>query len=126
MPAKKSAADFALVFARLRKILAAHAARLVVVHDQPDHYCLNTTRVHPKNQQPLMFAAVRTGKNYVSFHLMPVYCAPALQASISPALKKRMQGKACFNFTAIDEPLFAELAGLTARGLKAFAMVGFA
>ena len=68
---------------------------------------------------------VRTGKNYVSFHLMPVYGHPPLLAGISPALKKRMQGKACFNFTAIDEALFTELADLTARGYAAFAKVGY-
>ena len=39
---------------------------------------------------------------------------------MSPALKKRMQGKACFNFTTIDEACFAELGRLTAAGLKVF------
>ena len=32
---------------------------------------------------------------------------------MSPALKKRMQGKACFNFTAIDDDLFDELRNVT-------------
>ena len=120
------AADFAPVFARLKNIMAAHAATLVVTRDQPGDYCLSTTKPHPTNGQPLCFGMVRTGKNYVSFHLMPVYGHPPLLASISPALKKRMQGKACFNFTAIDEPLFAELADLTARGLAAFKKIRFA
>jgi hypothetical protein len=31
-----------------------------------------------------------------------------------------MQGKACFNFTRVDEPLFAELARLTETGLEHF------
>ena len=31
-----------------------------------------------------------------------------------PELRRRMQGKACFNFTRVDEALFAELATLTA------------
>jgi hypothetical protein len=31
-----------------------------------------------------------------------------------------MQGKACFNFTRIDEPLFAELTELTATGIERF------
>lgn len=64
--------NFAPVFARLRKILATHAASLVVEHDKPGCYCLATTKLHPKNKRPLCFAMVRTGKNYVSFHLMPV------------------------------------------------------
>lgn len=126
MPAQKSATDFAATFAGLKKILAAHAGSLVVVHDAAGHYYLNTTKLHPVNRQPLMFGAVRTGKNYVSFHLMPVYGSSALRDSMSPALKKRMQGKACFNFTAPDEKLFAELAALTERGLKGFTKAGFA
>ena len=126
MPPKKSAPDFAPVFAGLRKILTPYAKAMVVLHDTPDHYCLNTTKLHPTNKQPLMFAAVRTGKNYVSYYYMPIYGWPALQASISPALKKRMQGKACFNFTEVDEALFAELADVTARGLAGFKKMGFA
>jgi len=126
MPAKKLAPDFQQVFVRLRRILAAHAASMSVAHDEPDHYLLNTTKPHPTNGHALMFGAVQIGKNYVSFHLMPVYCSPELQAAISPALKKRMQGKACFNFTTVDEALFAELADLTERGRKAFVKMKFA
>ena len=125
MSTKKPANNFTPVFTRLRKILAAHAGTLVVVRYQPGYYNLNTTKLHPMNGQPLCFGMVRTGKNYVSFHLMPVYAHPPLLAGLSPALKKRMQGKACFNFTEVDEPLFAELADLTARARAAFAKVGF-
>ena len=65
-------------------------------------------------------AGTRVGKRYVSFYLMPVYASPQLNASVSPELRKRMQGKACFNFTKIDENLFAELEELTARGILGF------
>jgi hypothetical protein len=40
--------------------------------------------------------------------------------SISPALKKHMQGKSCFNFKAVDETLFKELAKLTKAGFVRF------
>jgi len=33
--------DFADTFERLKKIIQKHAARLVVVHDQPGNYYLN-------------------------------------------------------------------------------------
>jgi hypothetical protein len=56
----------------------------------------------------------------VSYYLMPVYASPELAASVSPALAKRKQGKACFNFTKVDEALFAELEALTARGIPTF------
>ena len=65
-----------------------------------------------------MFAAVRKGKSYVSFHLFPVYMFPELLHGLSPALKKRMQGKSCFNFKTVDEELLAELRELTARGVR--------
>ncbi len=56
-------------------------------------------------------------KNYVSFHLFPVYMFPDLLDGISEELKARMQGKSCFNFRAPDAVLFRELAALTKEGL---------
>ena len=112
-------ADFDAVFARLRSILAPHARTLAANNDNPDYYYLETKAPLYKGR-PLFFAGVRKGKNYVSFHLMPVYAYPAMRQSISPALRKRMQGKACFNFTAVDEELFEELRQLTAKGIEGF------
>jgi hypothetical protein len=95
---------FATVFAVLKPVLAEHANRLAVKADTPVEYTLVTKSASPFPQhkgQPLYFGSVRLGKAYVSFHLVPLYMCPALAKSISPALKKRMQGKACFNFRAI-------------------------
>jgi hypothetical protein len=39
---------------------------------------------------------------------------------MSPELRKRMQGKSCFNFSTIDESLFRELADITARVIPGF------
>ena len=44
---------------------------------------------------------------------MPIYMNPALMKSVSPALKKRMQGKACFNFTTLAPGQAQDLADLT-------------
>jgi hypothetical protein len=63
-----------------------------------------------------MFAAVRLQKNYVSYYFMPIYGGAKAAGGISPALKKRMQGKACFNFTEVDKPLLKELKALTKAG----------
>ena len=41
-------------------------------------------------------------------------------AAMSPELKKRMQGKACFNFAKVDEPMIAELEALTKAGAEWF------
>ena len=110
---------FAETFARLKAILEPYAAKMIVVHDTSANYYLDTPYVM-KNKARLFFAAVRLGKAYVSFHLMPVYACPDLPAGISPELKKHMQGKSCFNFKAVDEKLFKELAKLTKAGVARF------
>ena len=44
---------------------------------------------------------------------------------LSPSLRKRMQGKSCFNFKAPDKALFAELADLTRRGYEDYVRQGY-
>src|SRR5207253_7932838 len=51
---------------------------------------------------------------------MSVYACPELLQNLSPELKKRMQGKSCFNFKEVDEQLFKELATLTKAGAAKF------
>jgi hypothetical protein len=106
--------DFSAVFERLRDILAQHADGLVVVRDDPGDYYLNTGFARADGYV-FMFGAVTTKARFVSYHLIPVYASPDLKASLSPALLGRMQGKSCFNFTKVDDGLFAELAEVTAR-----------
>ena len=67
---------------------------------------------------------VQWKKRYVSVHVFPVYVEPALLDDVSAALKKRMQGKSCFNFTKADEALFDELEALVARGVARFREAG--
>ena len=115
--------EFATVFAALRAILAAHKDRLKITQDTAVGFSTDALRLRYKGN-PVMFGAVRIGKNYVSFHLMPVYMNPRLQQTISPELKKRMQGKACFNFKTVDKALFKELGALTKRGYQRFKKEG--
>ena len=116
--------DLTPVFQRLRALLAPYADRLVTVHDTPERYYLDTAHTMP-NGKPLFFGAATVGKRHVSFHLMPVYVFPELLEGIPDALRKRMQGKSCFNFRAVDEPLFAELAALTGRGYERYREAGY-
>lgn len=109
-------AAFPAIFARLRAILKPHAARLTVTADAPDHYCLALDH-SPKFQKGFPVAWVKISRAYVSYHFMPVYMFPQLRDTLSPKLRARMQGKSCFNFKQLDEPLFQELAQLTATGL---------
>ena len=97
------------------------AKGMVVAKDGPGGLVLHAPIPHPWDPgKPMWFGAVQPMKNYVSYHLMPVYGSAALQATISPDLKKRMQGKSCFNFKTVDAALFAELGELTAAGAEVF------
>ena len=112
-----SARDFAAVAARLRSIMEGHADGLRFSASPSGDAKLE----RPPGGQPWDYVAgIRIGKNYVSYYLMPVYGIPALLDGISPELRRRMQGKACFNFTRVDEALFDELAALTATGIDRF------
>jgi len=116
---KAAKPDLTPVFVALRKLLESNLGYLTVQTDKPGNYHLEVPSIlHRK--KPLYFAGVRTGKNYVSFHLLYLYFNPAAIKTVAPALKKRMQGKACFNFTTVDEDCFAELGRLIADGLKIY------
>jgi hypothetical protein len=114
-----AAVDFPLVFDALRNLLKPYETSLVIERDQEGDYSLNTSYTGP-NKKPVWFGGVQIKKNYVSFHLMPVYIFPDLLEKITPALKKHMQGKSCFNFSKMDPRLFAELAELTQAGVERF------
>lgn len=109
----------AAVFDRLAEIFAPYRTVLFATTDEPGHLYLETP---PSNAYPsgLFFGAVKTNKRYVSVYLMPVYVHPQLLDGISPGLRKRMQGKSCFNFTRQDDLLLKELEALTAAGFARF------
>ena len=125
MPAK-SKPDFATVHTRLKSIMQKYErGKLKAKPDEPGNYVLIGPPTEQTRGRELWFGAVQTRKNYVSYHLMPVYASPELLKSMSPELKKRMQGKACFNFKEVDEKLFKELATLTEAGYQRFKKAGF-
>ena len=115
-PVRATEEESAEAFAALRKLLASCAKGLTVTADGPKGYSLDTPW-SPTWKKALFFGSVQVKKNYVSFHLFPVYMFPDLLDGRSDALKARMQGKSCFNFRAPDAALFAELAELTKAGL---------
>ena len=116
--------DFTEVFARLRSVLDPYARSLERAVDRDDELSLNTRHVQA-NGSPLWFGGVQVKKRYVSYHLMPVYVNPELLEGISPELRKRMQGKSCFNFTKTDAALFEELAALTQSGFEDYEAKGY-
>jgi len=125
--------NFAVVFARLRGILKHHAGSFTVRHDTPGHYGLEAAAGPAtlkawggKMKCPTIPVAwVQVGKSYVSFHLMGVYGNPKLLDACSSKLRSHMQGKSCFNFKTVDEPLFEELERLTANSLTGMHKAGF-
>ena len=108
-------ARFGEVYGRLKGILEPYAERMYVSADTGVWYGLDLA---PEAQRvpATWFGAVRRGKAYVSYYLMPVYGDPRLLVDMSPELRRRMQGKSCFNFTRVDEGLLTELTDLTRRG----------
>jgi hypothetical protein len=111
--------DFDTTFSRLKAILKPYEPKLVLTTDTDKEYLLDVNYVM-KNKRRMFFAGVRKGKAYVSFHFMPVYAFAPLAEKMSPELKRRMQGKSCFNFSSPDEKLFKELAQLTKQGYAKF------
>ena len=111
--------SFPEIFSALRAILERHPGKLTVSENSPTRYRLQGG-LHPKHKMPMPIAWVEIGKSYVSFHHMGVYARPDLLKNASKKLKARMQGKCCFNFTSIDEPLFAELEALIVRAFEEF------
>jgi hypothetical protein len=110
--------DFAAVDRRLRQILEPLRPRLSVTKDGPGGLVLEIPGLEGK---PWGYVAgIRPGRRYVSYYLMPVYALPELASSMSPELRRRMQGKSCFNFSRVDERLFGELARITQAGFEPY------
>jgi hypothetical protein len=121
----KPKSDFSSVFTRFKDMLSKYAdENLQIRAGKPDQCELIGPPTPRSLGREVWFGAVRIGKRYVSYHLMPVYAFPDLLNEISPELKKRMQGKSCFNFTHVDERLFLELVELTERGYERFKKEG--
>ena len=109
--------DFQATFSTLKNLLRKYEKNLKVLSDQSDAYNLNAG-FSKKFNKDIYFGGVQVKKNYVSFYLFPVYMNPKLLEGISPELKKRMQGKSCFNFKVIEKYLLTELSELTKKGFE--------
>lgn len=83
-------------FEKLRKVLSSLGSGLEIKKDEPDYYYLNTNK--QVKAKDMFFGAVQIRKSYVALHLYPVYTNPELLDGIPDSLKKKMQGKSCFNF----------------------------
>ena len=110
--------EFPELFERFKSMLMPYASRFYEVAGPRNMYGVDMAP--PEDRDPTTwFAGTRLGKRYVSYYLMPIYARPELLDGISPELRKRMQGKSCFNLTKVDEGLLAELDDLTRKGFEA-------
>jgi hypothetical protein len=116
---KKTPAELTKVYDALCAILKPYQKKLKWKEYGDNFYYLETHDPVYRGK-PMCYGGVRLGKNYVSYYLMSVYMSSELMKSMSPELKKRMQGKSCFNFTAVDAKLFSELKALTKAGSAFF------
>lgn len=105
----------ATVFEVLSEILKPYAKEMIVKHDTDTNYYLEEAL---SSEKPQMFSATQVKKNYTSFHVFPVYCHPELLDDVSDDLKKRMQGKSCFNFKSVDQVPVGELKALLKASRK--------
>ena len=111
---------FPETFRILRAILEKHRGKMVVTADTPTDYSLASGTMTDRSGRPLFAAAVQIKKSYVSLHFMPIYADPGLRDSLSPALRKRLQGKGCFNFTTIEPADARELSAVIKKGIAGF------
>ena len=96
------------------------SGEMEVTSDDPGNLIVKTPWIDTKSKERAWFGAVQLKKNYVSFHLMPLYNLPTLKDDVSPALLMRMQGKSCFNFKKSEAGLFNELGQLTSQCAAAY------
>ena len=67
------------------------------------------------------FAAVKSGKSYVSLYLVVADTFPEALEGAPPELLKRRSGKSAFTFPALDDSLAAALEALLARLFERYA-----
>ncbi len=119
---KTLSANFGDTYDRLRSILKPFDRKLDVRKDSD--VCYESCCRGRLDGREIFFAGVSERKRYVSFHLFPVYTNTELLEGMSPELRKRMQGKSCFNFRRLAKPIERELRKLTKAGFDCYSERG--
>jgi len=111
-PVRLPRTDYFAVYSALRQLLKPYEDDLAVKTDKPGQ-CYLETRSAALSGRRLFFAAAKVKKKYVSYYLPVLYMFPELSSTISPGLRKTMQGQSCFNFTELDPESLQELEKMT-------------
>jgi hypothetical protein len=102
--------DLDAVEARIWSILAPHRDTL-----EPSTIYGIPSLKWPGAKAHDYFAAVKSGKSYVSLYLLVADTFPEALDGAPPELLKRRSGKATFTFATLDDSLAAALDALLAR-----------
>ena len=97
------------VFDALRESMLRSGGTMNVVKGEAGNFVLKTPWNEPGKKKPAWFGSVQLKQRYVSYHLMPLYALPCMLEQVSADLRKRMQGKSCFNFKKVEPELFDAL-----------------
>jgi hypothetical protein len=116
--------DFPGTFRVLKGLFVPYASRLHATQDSDTFYMLDGEYA-TEFKRTMFFGGVQIRRAYVSFHLMPIYTNPELLGSVSDALKKRIHGRSCFNFTRPERELLVELSALVDRGFALYERLGW-
>ncbi len=115
--------EYEQIFNLLKNILSKYRKKMNLTEDNANSYVL-VGPFSEKFKRDLWFGAVLIKKNYVSYHLVPIYIYKNLAKEIPASLKKKMQGKSCFNFNKVDKHLFKQLELLTDKAFNMFIKFG--
>jgi hypothetical protein len=102
--------DLEAIEARIWSILDAYRDRL-----EPSTIYGIPSLAWPGAKAHDYFAAVKTGKKYVSLYLLVADTYPEALEGASAQLLKCRTGKAAFNFTTLEDDLARELEALIGR-----------
>lgn len=117
--------DLHATFAALKGVLARHARHLQAIFDTSDEYTLNT-RKPGQDGRPVLFGSVQLRPGHVQYEFTPMQLDAALASAVSPALRRHLQGKRTFTFTALEPVQLEELDLLTRAGMASFTRKGLA
>jgi len=116
--------NFPATFGVLKALLDPYARHLHATTDTATVYMLDGEYV-AEFKRAMAFGGVQVRRNFVSFHLLPVYSHPELLSGVSDGLRRRMQGRSCFNFIHPEAQLFVELSALIDNGFALYERLGW-
>jgi hypothetical protein len=114
-------------FAALKVVLVAHSEGLRVTKDAATHFQLHTAgpvEFEGRKLPNSYFAWLKEGKNDTALHFFPIYSHPQRFEDLPPKLRKKLTGKACFHFKAIDPEMLGAIAAMLERGREIYGGAG--